>query len=78
MRLQRVKRCFYGLCSVTKEDLKIFNRNLLACLHDDTGSACSLLRVARSWGLQTVKYFSHIYKLHRLEEGLKAIAYLRM
>ena len=73
MRLHvlRIQRCFYGFYCVTEEDLKIFNRNLLACLQEDTSSLC-LLRVAR-WGVQIVKYFSHRHKLHRLKEGLWVI-----
>ena len=58
----------HGFCYVTEEDLKFFNRNLLACLHEDTYSF-RLFRVARSV-LQIIKYFSHSLKLHRLEEGL--------
>ena len=36
MRLLQIQRCFYGVCYVTEEDLKLFNKNLLACLHEDT------------------------------------------
>ena len=66
-----IQHCFYGFYYVTEEDLKFFDRNLLAYLHKDT-SSLHLLRVAR-WGLQIIKYFSHRHKLHCLEEGLQAI-----
>ena len=39
MQLPRIQRCFYKFYCVTKEDLKCFNRNLLACLHEDTVQA---------------------------------------
>ena len=72
MWLLWIQCCFYGFYYVTEEDLKFFNRNLLAYGHKDT-SLLPLLRVAR-WGLQIIKYLSHRHKLHHLEEGLKAIA----
>ena len=69
MRLLWIQHCFYGFYYVTEENLKFFNRNLLAYLHEDT-SSLHLLRVAR-WGLQVIKYFSHKHKLHCFEEGLQ-------
>ena len=36
MRLLQIQRCFCGFCYVTEEDLKLFNRNLLASLHENT------------------------------------------
>ena len=68
MQLLRIQRCFYGFCYVTEEILKFFNRNLLACLHEDTCSL-RLFRVARL-DLEIIKYFSHRHILHHLEEGL--------
>ena len=35
MRLLQIQRCFYGFCYVTEEDLKCFNRNLLACQREN-------------------------------------------
>ena len=49
--------------------LKLFKRNLFACLQEVTSSLC-LLKVASS-GLQMMKYFSHKHKLQRFETGLK-------
>ena len=57
MRLLRIQSCFNRFYYVTEEDVKLFNRNLLAGLHEDTISL-RLLRVAR-WGLQIIKYFPH-------------------
>ena len=56
----------YNAVYVTEEDLKLFNKTLLACLYEDTRSL-PLLRVARS-ALQIIKYLSHRHKLHRFEE----------
>ena len=68
MQLKQKQRCFSRFYYVTEENLKFFNRNLLACPHEDTRSL-PLLRVARS-GLQIIKHFSHRHKLHRFEERL--------
>ena len=48
-----IQCCFYGSYCMTLEDLEIFNKNLLVCLHKVT-SSLRLFSVPR-WGLQIIK-----------------------